>query len=289
MTKPRVIGTLLVRDEQDIVLNCIEHHLKHGVDGFIITDNGSSDNTAELCMKHPACLRFIREPSKNFNHQGRWVTRMARLAAIKYGAKWIVNIDADEFFYGADTIQDLPPNINAIKVQGCRHHVLTAEVPYQTFSRAFMPYYYCGPANKDSHGKTIHRANSQIRVVNGNHLAIGPWRNRGVVTNAKFPAFFYHHYEHRSYQRWVIKCRNADEVCNRKPKYKSGRWSAYGRIFQEGRTLETYNQKIITVEQAEYGLLNDITVSGHTGRLFKFVPDDEFDIAELAKRSGFAA
>jgi hypothetical protein len=39
----RLVMTLLVRDEIDIIRQNIEFHLRHGVDFVIGTDNGSTD------------------------------------------------------------------------------------------------------------------------------------------------------------------------------------------------------------------------------------------------------
>ena len=44
----KVVMTLLVRDEEDILRENIDFHLKQGVDHFIVTDNLSLDSTSEV-------------------------------------------------------------------------------------------------------------------------------------------------------------------------------------------------------------------------------------------------
>ena len=41
----KLVMTLLVRDEQDIVRENLDFHLAQGVDQVIVTDNGSEDAT----------------------------------------------------------------------------------------------------------------------------------------------------------------------------------------------------------------------------------------------------
>ena len=77
----------------------LEHHASQGVEAFIITDNGSVDGTWEIlksfAANHEVDLR--RDPVHRMQ-QFSTVTQMARDAYDKYGATWVINADADEFW-----------------------------------------------------------------------------------------------------------------------------------------------------------------------------------------------
>jgi Glycosyl transferase family 2 len=96
----RVVLTVLARDEVDVIDAQVAFHLNAGVDFVIATDNNSRDGTTEIleAYERAGCLHLIREPAEGLR-QGEWVTRMARLAAAKYGADWVLNTDADEFWW----------------------------------------------------------------------------------------------------------------------------------------------------------------------------------------------
>ena len=101
----KLVMTLLVRDEADVVEAQIAFHLHAGVDYVIATDNLSQDGTSEVLERfaREGHLHLIRETGTDFR-QREWVTRMARLAATDYDADWVINADADEFWWprGAD-------------------------------------------------------------------------------------------------------------------------------------------------------------------------------------------
>jgi hypothetical protein len=96
----KVIMTLLVRDEEDIIRENIEFHLSQGVDFIIATDNKSEDATKSILKEYESkgLLHYIYEGEDNYN-QHTWVTKMARMAYTDYQADWVINNDADEFWY----------------------------------------------------------------------------------------------------------------------------------------------------------------------------------------------
>lgn len=98
--RPKLVMTLLVRDEIDIIERNLEHHLNSGVDFIVATDNGSVDGTREVLLRYrdQGRLYLIDEPAQDMD-QARWVNRMGRLAYEEFGAEVVFHCDADEFWY----------------------------------------------------------------------------------------------------------------------------------------------------------------------------------------------
>ena len=109
----KVVMTLLVRNEEDILRENIEFHLSQGVSFIIATDNLSKDGTASILKEYEAkgLARYFFEDSDQFD-QHKWVTRMAVLAFTEYGADWVINNDADEFWWpNSGNLEDVFSNV----------------------------------------------------------------------------------------------------------------------------------------------------------------------------------
>lgn len=97
----KLIMTLLVKNEEEILETNIRYHKAMGVDGFIVTSHNSSDRTDEILEKlkqDGIVLEIIYEKDPAY-HQNKFVDKMIKLAKYKYKADWIINADADEFYY----------------------------------------------------------------------------------------------------------------------------------------------------------------------------------------------
>jgi glycosyl transferase family 2 len=93
---------LKIRDEGDVLEHNFRFHHALGVDHFLVTDNGSSDETVDILARYAEAglATVIRAPDTDYREQGaRWMTDMARLAATDLGADWVVHTDADEFWW----------------------------------------------------------------------------------------------------------------------------------------------------------------------------------------------
>lgn len=151
----RLVMTMLVRNEEDIIAENIEFHRARGVDHFIITDNRSTDSTPDILANYAdlGWVSVIRETDDDYN-QSKWVTRMARMASgSKHGASWVINNDADEFWFAAcgnlkECLVNQPNDINAVTA------------PRHDFA-------YCFDEGSDWHQKMIYR-----KLVSRNHLGL---------------------------------------------------------------------------------------------------------------------
>jgi hypothetical protein len=179
--------TLLVRDEEDIVRANLDFHLDRGVDFVIATDNRSEDATTSILEEYrrAGVLHLIHEADDDYA-QGRWVTRMARLAATDHGADWVINNDADEFWWPLDgdlgaVLESVPPGADAVLVP--RYNFV---VPGEAGDEAFqdrMTVRYAVPYDPIKGGpiqpKMAHRAHPEASVLQGNHDV--RWPGRGAV------------------------------------------------------------------------------------------------------------
>jgi hypothetical protein len=107
----KLIMTVMVRDEADIIRAMLEHHRMQGIDRIIVTDNGSIDGTTEILHEY-ATEGFVdlRSDPVHRKQQSEVVTAMARDAYTRHGADWVINADADEFWVAHEpgrTVRDI--------------------------------------------------------------------------------------------------------------------------------------------------------------------------------------
>lgn len=95
----RLVMTVMVKNERDIIAANIRTHASLGVDAFVVLDNASEDGTPEIVQElaKEYEIDLLHEPSQTYR-QRQWMTRLARYAKKKFGARWVISNDADEFW-----------------------------------------------------------------------------------------------------------------------------------------------------------------------------------------------
>jgi hypothetical protein len=217
----KLIVTVLARDEADVIDAQVAFHLNAGADFVIATDNNSRDGTTEILEAYAreGVLHLIREPAEGLR-QGEWVTRMARLAATEYGADWVINTDADEFWW--------PRGGSLKEVLGA---VPDAYGVVQGFWRSFVPRPDDGlsfaermtvrltqhaPINDPTSFyrpvvKVAHRADPNVTVARGNHAVVDS-RLRVLTTWHPIEVL---HFPLRSRAQWMRKVELQGEAFTR--------------------------------------------------------------------------
>ncbi|HEV3138876.1 MAG TPA: glycosyltransferase family 2 protein [Vicinamibacterales bacterium] len=193
----KIVMTLLVRDEQDILRENIEFHLAHGVDEIVLMDNLSVDGTAEIAREYEraGCLHYLFQPRDDYS-QARWVTAMARWAARELRADWVINSDVDEFWLPERrSLQDVFASVDprVIAVGAPRMNFVARADDGRPFWRR-MDVRRVTSRNVMGQpllGKVAHRARADVEVVQGNHgVTIGGAiipQLRGPITILHFP------------------------------------------------------------------------------------------------------
>ena len=178
----KVVMTLLARDEADIVDAWLEFHLNAGADFVVATDNRSVDGTTDVLERYArdGQLHLIREAGEDLR-QNEWVTRMARMAATKFGADWVINSDADEFWWprGASlngVLAAVPPRYGTVSAF-LRVFVPRPDGAGQFSERMTVRFSALAPINDPASlykpiRKVIHRAHPEIQVTRGNHALV---------------------------------------------------------------------------------------------------------------------
>lgn len=171
--------TLIVRDEEDVLDAHLAFHLNAGVDLVLVTDHGSRDGTTDILA------RYAREGHVHVTRiedieyrEVEWRTTMARAAAAEHGADWVINSDADEFWWprGADhkdVLGSLPARYGLVR-GFWRPFLPTADDSSYFAERMTVRLAPEAAINDPSshyrpNAKVIHRAHPQIEVGRGNH------------------------------------------------------------------------------------------------------------------------
>lgn len=271
----RLIATLMVRDEVDVIAAMVEHHLAQGIDLIIATDNGSVDGTAEVLETYAASGRLeLHHDPVHRKQQGAVVTGMARRARTVHRADWVINLDADEWLVPLDrslTVRDAleatPLHLNAFTVP-----VVNLVGPPARAGSGISRLLWRDRRPEDQlqaigiHAhptpNAIHRGESDIVVSQGNHF-VSLQSNGQPAPEVSMEVL---HLPWRSWAQLERKVVNAGRAYESNPDLRPSP-NHHGmrdyRRYQEGRLYDAYLARTPSRAALDLG-----SAEGH------FVPDD---------------
>lgn len=247
--QPTLIMTLLVKDEEDVLEENLKFHKAMGVDGFIITDNNSTDHTADIIRKYEALgwvKKNIRESGTNYN-QKHWVDRMIWIAKEELGADWIVNADADELWYASTGNLKDELSATGANVLQCRSKVMYPEEgkPFWTWDHAVCPFADAAVAGRyglsdyslfvPQRNKVIHRTTSYLQISTGNHKVVM------LPCKARESSVCIYHYPIKGKEHFLRKMVNGGRQLEQNPhKHIGQHWRHFYRMYKAGKLENEY-------------------------------------------------
>jgi Glycosyl transferase family 2 len=266
----KLVLTLLGRDEADVVDANVAFHLNAGVDFVIATDNRSEDGTTEILERYAreGYVHLIREQGQDMR-LGEWVTRMARLAAREFGADWVINADADEFYWPRggslkEVLAAVPDRFGCVRAfvrtfvlrPGTEGELFAERMTVRLTPRA--PFGH--PATPFRPGaKIVHRAAPDITVADGTHALPGSsfelLRGWHPIEMLHFPV----RTAEQGRRKYVTATAGWERDASRPtPHYLLAAYGAYreGRLDEHLRTL-TVDDELLARGEADGSMVRD--------------------------------
>src|SRR5436309_2568868 len=245
----KLVMTLLVRDEEDILRDNLDFHLAQGVDEVIVTDNGSEDSTVEILREYEArgVVRVLLEPTDDYS-QWRWVTRMARLAATEHDADWVINNDADEFWWpredGLKSVFEAVGDEVGMVVAYRTNFVPRPEDGGPFWERMTLrERESLNPLGKPMPPKIAHRAHPEVTVEQGNHkidgVELGARLDDGSIEILHFPMRTYAQFENKIVKGGRAYLRNREL-----PQAKGRTWRRLYEVWEQGGLRDHYDENV---------------------------------------------
>jgi hypothetical protein len=255
----KLVMTLLVRDEEDILESILEYSFSQGVDFVVATDNLSEDSTPRILNRYAHKQRLVwRRETDDDYAQRKWVTSMARAAATDHGADWIINSDADEFWWPNEgdlksVLEAVPPDVGGVAAPRYNFVPMPEADERPFFERMTVRLKDSVHADGAPLGpKVAHRAHPKVWVSQGNHRVkaegFGP-----VVSTSRLEIL---HFPMRSYEQFQNKIVKGGRAYQRNTdKALFGRhWRQLYAAYLAGKLSEYYAVNVITPEGVAKGL-----------------------------------
>ena len=255
-----LIMTLLCRNEEDIIASHLDFHLGQGIDFVIAMDNGSEDYTVDILREYEKAgrLLLLHQPEDDFN-QGTWVSDMARLAKTKYAADWVINSDADEFWWPVvgdlkTVLSALPQREDVVVVPRFNFVAVTDEKgPFfrRMVTREIISLNSLGLPLPP---KVCHRAYADVLVEQGNHAVSRPSHVMPISNTCPFEILHFPVRSYRQFELKIVKGGSAYERNKMLSKEVGQTWRELYSLHKRGELQAYYARQVYDLARLEAGI-----------------------------------
>ena len=263
----RLVMTILVKDEADIIEANIRTHASLGVDAFAIMDNNSIDGTREILAKLQKEFEILIIDEVGDYNQAKWMKSLAKVAKEQLKADWVINNDADEFWIPKNEL-NLKENLafkgSVLTIQRYNMLLLDKKKFFQSQYYVKNPIFYSKENQLNSKKisitltkiapKTIINPNGLIYLRGGNHKAlhianIRDYLRSGYDKIKRFKNIEVFHYPIRSYAQFEKNIKNRKRLLESRKKISMGpHYRRWVELYNIGELENEFNRTIIFKE-----------------------------------------
>lgn len=240
-----IIGIIRERNESSLLQDTLDH-MSQFVDGIIVYDDDSEDDSLKIAMEHPSVIEVVAN-RKWRRHPREWEETSSRKLlhdrARRYGPKWIFYFDADERFEGDIRdflLHDCPSDVNGINITLLDAYITKDDKkPFKRGGKLLNFRKNFGPEKRDI--LMIWRNMEKVDFTRPDTR-----EPQGITEKEKLTKFYCQHYgKAQSIEHWEDTCRY---YANFFPKY-SEKWRA--RMGKAVHTTSDFGNKLYSWEDAK--------------------------------------
>ena len=259
-TPQRLAMSIIVKNESDIIADNIKFHAHHGVDHFVVMDNGSNDGTYEilksltqdydihLCVKEDQTYEFRR-----------WRMETFEMASQHFSyPDLVISCDGDEFWMpknGKQSLKeclDFESRINTAKRYNMVHGEdfdFESKRYYETPLKVQCPILYdrSEQISNDCAAILLTKIGPKVAVNPYGLLSINGGSHRAkhlghMKKDVVQPDINVYHYPIRSYQQFEKNIIHRKELLKRKDIKMGDHYRRWVRLYDEGTLFEEYKE-----------------------------------------------
>lgn len=246
--QPKLIMTLLVKNEEQMLEKNLIFHKQMGVDAFIITDNNSTDSTPQIIQRYKEkgwIVDVINEKATNYE-QKSWVDRMIWRAKTIFKADWIINADADELWYSPtgnlkNEMRNTCANVLNVEMRSVYpeenkpfwqwNHTVKYVMNYEDYDLSKFSIF------EKQNKKVIHRAAGYLQISMGNHKV------KMLPQISRESNIHVYHYNVRGKSQFMQKMINGGQQLEQhKGKHGGRHWRYFYKLYKEGLLEAEYER-----------------------------------------------